>query len=149
LGLERTKVGDRYVTEAMRAKGYNIGGEQSGHIVLSDFSTTGDGLIAALQVLAVMVESGRPMSEVCHLFEPAPQILENVAVAHEEAMADADVVKAIKASEQLLGNRGRLLVRKSGTEPVVRVMAEGDEEPVVRRAVANVVAALAAVRPAA
>jgi phosphoglucosamine mutase len=149
LGMVRTKVGDRYVTEAMRAHGYNVGGEQSGHIILSDFSTTGDGLLAALQVLAVMIDSGKPVSEACHLFEPAPQILENVAVRREDAMSDEDVQKAIKAAEQLLGNRGRLVVRKSGTEPVVRVMAEGDEEPTVRKAVSDVAAALAAVRSAA
>jgi phosphoglucosamine mutase len=141
LALERTQVGDRYVVEAMRAKGYNVGGEQSGHLVLSDFSTTGDGLIAALQVLAALVQKQRPVSEVCRLFEPAPQVLENVRV--RGAPLDADSVKdAIKAAEKRLGNRGRLVVRKSGTEPLVRVMAEGDEEPLVRDVVAQVIDAV-------
>jgi phosphoglucosamine mutase len=139
LGMERTKVGDRYVVEAMRAKGYNVGGEQSGHIVLSDFSTTGDGLIAALQVLAVAVQSNRPVSEVCHLFEPAPQVLENVRVEDPAALEKEPVVKAIKDAEKRLGNRGRLVVRKSGTEPVVRIMAEGDEEALVREIVGELV----------
>ncbi|MDX2237981.1 MAG: phosphoglucosamine mutase [Hyphomonadaceae bacterium] len=141
LSLERTQVGDRYVVEAMRAKGYNVGGEQSGHLVLSDFSTTGDGLIAALQVLAALVQKQRPVSEVCRLFEPAPQVLENVRV--RGAPLDADSVKdAIKAAEKRLGNKGRLVVRRSGTEPLVRVMAEGDEEPLVREVVAQVIEAV-------
>jgi phosphoglucosamine mutase len=151
LKLERTQVGDRYVVEAMRAKGYNLGGEQSGHIVLSDFSTTGDGLLAALQVLAVIVQSGKPASEVCTLFEPAPQILENVR--YEKGRADpmdADAVKdAIKAAEASLNGKGRLLVRKSGTEPLVRIMAEGDDEALVREAVAGVKSAVVAAAKAA
>jgi phosphoglucosamine mutase len=142
LNLERTKVGDRYVVEAMRAKGYNIGGEQSGHIVLSDFSTTGDGLIAALQVLAMRVQEDRPISEVCHVFEPAPQVLQNVHVEDPATLEAAPVTEAIKAAEKRLGNRGRLLVRKSGTEPVVRIMAEGDEESIVRAVVADVAEAV-------
>jgi phosphoglucosamine mutase len=137
LKLERTKVGDRYVVETMRAKGYNIGGEQSGHIILSNFSTTGDGLLAALQVLAVIVESGKPASQVCNLFAPAPQILENVR--YEKGAADpmdaASVKEAIKAAETRLVGKGRLLVRKSGTEPLVRIMAEGDDEALVREIV--------------
>jgi len=137
LKLERTKVGDRYVVEAMRAKGYNVGGEQSGHIVLSDFSTTGDGLLAALQVLAVIVQSGKPASEVCQLFEPAPQVLENVRYERGKAdpMEAAAVKAAIKDAEVRLNGRGRLLVRKSGTEPLVRIMAEGDDEALVREIV--------------
>lgn len=144
LKLERTKVGDRYVVEAMRAKGYNVGGEQSGHIILSDFSTTGDGLLAALQVLAVIVQSGKPASEVLNLFTPAPQILENVR--YEKGAPDplnAVAVKdAIKAAEASLAGKGRLLVRKSGTEPLVRIMAEGDDEALVRKAVAGVKSAV-------
>jgi phosphoglucosamine mutase len=151
LKLERTKVGDRYVTETMRAKGYNVGGEQSGHIILSDFSTTGDGLLAALQVLAVIVESGKPASEVCRLFEPAPQVLENVR--YEKSAPDplnAQSVKdAIKAGEARLNGKGRLLVRKSGTEPLVRIMAEGDDEALVREVVGGVSDAVRAAAKAA
>ena len=151
LKLERTKVGDRYVTEAMRAKGYNVGGEQSGHIILSDFSTTGDGLLAALQVIAVIVQSGKPASEVCRLFEPAPQILENVR--YEKSAPDplnSQTVKdAIKAGEDRLNGKGRLLVRKSGTEPLVRIMAEGDDEALVREVVGGVSSAVRAAAKAA
>jgi phosphoglucosamine mutase len=151
LKLERTKVGDRYVVEAMRAKGYNVGGEQSGHIILQDFSTTGDGLLAALQVLAVIVQSGRPASEVCNLFTPAPQILENVR--YEKGAPDplnaAAVKEAIKAAEDSLAGKGRLLVRKSGTEPLVRIMAEGDDDALVKKAVAGVKSAVVAAAKAA
>ena len=142
LSMERTKVGDRYVVEAMRAKGYNFGGEQSGHIVMSDFSTTGDGLLAALQVLAVLIDADKPVSEICHLFERAPQILENVAVSTGKPLEQQCVRDAIKAGEQRLGAKGRLVVRASGTEPVVRVMAEGDEDGRVREVVSEIVAAL-------
>jgi len=146
LKLERTNVGDRYVVENMRANGYNVGGEQSGHIILSDFSTTGDGLLAALQVLAVIVQSGKPASEVCKLFDPAPQVLENVR--YEKGSRDpmqADAVKdAIKAAEAALVGKGRLLVRKSGTEPLVRIMAEGDDEKLVRQVVGEVKSAVVA-----
>lgn len=143
LTMERTKVGDRYVVEAMRAKGYNVGGEQSGHIILSDFCTTGDGLVAALQVLAVLVQEGKPVSEVCHLFEPAPQVLENVRIEAGSRPLEADAVKAaIKAAEKRLGSKGRILVRPSGTEPLVRVMAEGDDEGMVREAVGDIVQAV-------
>jgi phosphoglucosamine mutase len=146
LKLERTQVGDRYVTEAMRAKGYNVGGEQSGHIILSDFSTTGDGLLAALQVLAVIQQSGKPASEICRLFEPAPQILENVRYdkGASDPMKAASVKHAIKEAEESLKGAGRLLVRKSGTEPLVRIMAEGEDEALVRKAVAGVKSALVA-----
>lgn len=144
LKLERTNVGDRYVVESMRANGYNVGGEQSGHIILSDFSTTGDGLLAALQVLAVIVQSGKPASEVCKLFDPAPQVLENVR--YEKGRPDpmqADAVQAaIKAAEAALVGKGRLLVRRSGTEPLVRIMAEGDDESLVRQIVGEVKSAV-------
>jgi phosphoglucosamine mutase len=152
LKLERTNVGDRYVVEQMRAKGYNVGGEQSGHIILSDFSTTGDGLLAALQVLAVIVQSGKPASEVCKLFDPAPQVLENVRYERGkpdpmEATAVKDAIKAAEAS--LSGGKGRLLVRKSGTEPLVRIMAEGDDETLVRGVVSDVKSAVVAAAKAA
>jgi phosphoglucosamine mutase len=151
LTLERTNVGDRYVVEQMRAKGYNVGGEQSGHIILSDFSTTGDGLLAALQVLAVIVQSGKPASEVCKLFEPAPQVLENVRYekGRPDPMEAVAVKDAIKAAEASLKGTGRLLVRKSGTEPLVRIMAEGDDEKLVREAIATVKTAVVAAAKAA
>jgi phosphoglucosamine mutase len=135
LKMIRTKVGDRYVVEAMRAQGYNLGGEQSGHIVLADYSTTGDGLLAALQVLAVCVQSGKPVSEICRLFDPAPQILQNVRYEGGDPLNDAKVKDAIKAAEARLEGSGRLLIRKSGTEPLVRIMAEGDDEALVREIV--------------
>jgi phosphoglucosamine mutase len=151
LKLERTQVGDRYVTEAMRKSGYNVGGEQSGHIILSDFSTTGDGLLAALQVLAVIVQSGKPASEVCTLFEPAPQVLENVRYERgaKDPMLAAAVKDAIKAGEEKLNGKGRLLVRKSGTEPLVRIMAEGDDEALVRTVIADVKSSVVAAARAA
>jgi phosphoglucosamine mutase len=151
LKLERTQVGDRYVVEQMRAAGYNVGGEQSGHIILSDFSTTGDGLLAALQVLAVIVQSGKPASEVCKLFDPAPQVLENVRYekGKPDPMEAVAVKDAIKAAEASLKGTGRLLVRKSGTEPLVRIMAEGDDEKLVREAIATVKTAVVAAAKAA
>ena len=151
LKLERTQVGDRYVVEQMRAAGYNVGGEQSGHIILSDFSTTGDGLLAALQVLAVIVQSGKPASEVCKLFDPAPQVLENVRYekGKPDPMEAVAVKDAIKAAEASLKGTGRLLVRKSGTEPLVRIMAEGDNEALVREAIATVKTAVVAAAKAA
>ncbi|MBC8036969.1 MAG: phosphoglucosamine mutase [Rhizobiales bacterium] len=135
LTLARTKVGDRYVVEHMRAHGYNVGGEQSGHIVLSDFSTTGDGLLAAFQVLAEVVRSGKPVSEVCRLFTPVPQILKNVKFKSGKPLDDAHVKSAVADAEARLGNSGRLVIRPSGTEPLIRVMAEGDDESLVRRIV--------------
>lgn len=142
LKLERAAVGDRYVLERMRDTGINVGGEQSGHIVLSDFSTTGDGLIAALQVLAAVVESRKPASEVCHLFEPVPQVLRSVRF-RSGAPLEADAVKsAILAGESKLNGGGRLLIRKSGTEPVIRVMAEGDDEHLVNAVVHDICQAL-------
>ena len=135
LSLARTKVGDRYVVEHMRSHGYNVGGEQSGHIVLSDFSTTGDGLLAALQVLAEVKRAGRPVSEVCNLFAPLPQILKNVKFREGRPLEDNQVRKMIADAEARLGNGGRLVIRPSGTEPVIRVMAEGDDEGLVRNIV--------------
>ena len=127
IALERTQVGDRYVLEAMRARGRNVGGEQSGHIILSDHSTTGDGLVAGLQVLAALIEGGKPASELLHLFDPVPQLLKNVRFAHGQPL-DAPAVKAaIADAERHLEGRGRLVIRKSGTEPLIRVMAEGDD----------------------
>jgi phosphoglucosamine mutase len=140
--MERTAVGDRYVVAKMLEKGYNVGGEQSGHIVLSDFSTTGDGLLAALQALAVMVETGKRLSEVAHVFDPAPQLLINRPYKGGDPLSRKGVQDAIASAEKMLGSRGRLLVRKSGTEPIVRVMAQAETEEMVKEAVDGVVAAL-------
>jgi len=127
LDMIRTKVGDRYVLEKMRSSGYNVGGEQSGHIILSDYATTGDGLVAALQVLAELVRAGAPASEVLHRFDPLPQILKNVRFQGGKPL-DAEPVRAvIAAAEAELDGSGRLVIRPSGTEPVIRVMAEGDD----------------------
>jgi phosphoglucosamine mutase len=142
LTLARTAVGDRYVLEHMRENGFNLGGEQSGHMILSDYSTTGDGLVAALQVLAMVKKLGRPVSEVCHLFDPLPQILKNVRYQSGQPLKDKRVVEAIASSTAVLGVHGRLVIRPSGTEPVIRVMAEGDDRALVERAVNDVVAAL-------
>ncbi|SFC16621.1 phosphoglucosamine mutase [Bosea sp. CRIB-10] len=142
LSLARTAVGDRYVLEHMRANGFNLGGEQSGHIILSDYGTTGDGLVAALQLLAVVKRQEKPVSEVCHCFEPLPQILKNVRYKQGRPLEEKPVVSAIKAAEQLLGESGRLVIRPSGTEPVIRVMAEGDDRDLVMRAVDDVVEAV-------
>jgi phosphoglucosamine mutase len=141
LKLERTKVGDRYVVEHMRAHGFNVGGEQSGHIILSDYCTTGDGLVTALQVLAVVQAQGRPVSEVCRRFEPVPQVLKNVRIG--AASLESDGVKlAIASGEDRLAGIGRLLIRPSGTEPVVRVLAEGDDPALVEAVVGDIVEAL-------
>ncbi len=140
--LIRTKVGDRHVVEAMRGGGYNVGGEQSGHIVLSDFSTTGDGLVAALQVLAAVVSSGRPVSEVCAQFEPLPQVLKNVRFSKGEPLTAATVQDAIRDAEERLGTAGRLVIRPSGTEPLIRVMGEGDDAGLVNTVVDDIVSAL-------
>jgi len=123
LMLHRTQVGDRYVLERMLQGGFNVGGEQSGHVILSDFGTTGDGLIAALQVLALVVAAGKPVSEVCGRFEPLPQLLKNVRFANGSPLQNATVVSAIAAHEKRLGSSGRLLIRPSGTEPLIRIMA--------------------------
>jgi phosphoglucosamine mutase len=142
LGLVRTAVGDRYVLEHMREHGYNLGGEQSGHIIMSDFTTTGDGLIAALQLLSVVKRLDKPVSEVCHCFEPLPQILKNVRTQGGQPLQSASVVTAIEAAEQRLGKGGRLVIRPSGTEPVIRVMGEGDDRVLVTEVVDEVVHAL-------
>src|SRR5690606_36765361 len=128
LSLERTQVGDRYVLEAMRAKGFNVGGEPSGHIILSDFTTTGDGLIAALQLLAVLKQRGGTVSEVCRRFEKVPQRLESVRYKQGKPLDHNLVVQVIAESRARLGDNGRLVIRESGTEPVIRVMAESDDE---------------------
>jgi len=145
LGLERTPVGDRHVVERMRARGFNLGGEQSGHIILSDYTTTGDGLVTALQVLSVVVDKGAPVSEVCHRFDRVPQFLENVRYSGGKPLEIDSVRAAIQRSEQRLGNAGRLLIRPSGTEPVIRVMGEGDDGQLVKAAIGEVVDALRAV----
>ena len=145
LGLIRTQVGDRYVIEEMREHGYNVGGEQSGHIILSDYNTTGDGLIAALQVLAVLVADGRPASEMGRLFEPVPQLLKNVRYERGNGAGplDADSVKtAIEAGKDRLGDSGRLVIRPSGTEALIRVMAEGDDPDLVNAVVDDICAAV-------
>lgn len=139
LTLARTSVGDRYVVEHMREKGFNVGGEQSGHIVLSDYSTTGDGLIAALQVLSVIVEEGKPVSEVCHKFDPFPQILKNVRYGAADPLVSERIKKVISEGEKRLGGEGRLLIRKSGTEPLIRVMGEGINDALVSEVVDSIV----------
>lgn len=131
LNLERTKVGDRYVLERMRAGGFNVGGEQSGHIILTDYSTTGDGLVAALQVLACLVESGKKASTLLRQFDPLPQLLKNVRFEGGAPLRAETVKAAIADGEARLAGRGRLVIRKSGTEPVIRVMAEGEDERLV------------------
>ncbi|MDJ0979245.1 MAG: phosphoglucosamine mutase [Erythrobacter sp.] len=135
LTLERTKVGDRYVLERMKEGGYNVGGEQSGHMILLDHATTGDGTIAALQVLTSLVRSGRPASEILHLFDPVPQLLKNVRYEGGQPLETDSVQHAIAAAEAELNGNGRLVIRPSGTEPVIRVMAEGDDSTRVERVV--------------
>ncbi len=142
LTLARTPVGDRYVVEYMRKHGYNVGGEQSGHIVLSDFTTTGDGLVSALQILACVVESGKKVSEVCDRFEPLPQLLENVRYSKGAPLKNKCVREAITSGQDRLGQTGRLVIRPSGTEPVIRVMAEGDDAGLVSDVVGDIVQAL-------
>ncbi|WP_430511153.1 phosphoglucosamine mutase [Pannonibacter phragmitetus] len=143
LELARTKVGDRYVVEHMRAHGFNVGGEQSGHLVLSDFATTGDGLIAALQILACVREQDRPVSEVCSKFVPVPQVLKNVRYKSGKPL-ESDVVKsAIDAGRERLGTSGRLVIRPSGTEPLIRVMAEGDDASLVNDVVDEIAGVVA------
>jgi phosphoglucosamine mutase len=142
LKLARTAVGDRYVLEHMREHGYNVGGEASGHIILSDYATTGDGLVAALQVLAVVKKQDKPVSKVCHRFEPLPQILRNVRYKKGKPLEDAKVRSAIKSAEQKLNGQGRLVIRPSGTEPVIRVMGEGDDKALVENVVDGIVEAL-------
>ena len=143
IGLVRTPVGDRYVAEVMRAEGYNLGGEQSGHIILSDYSTTGDGLVAALQLLAVIKKSGKPVSEVCHSFEPVPQVLKSVRTTPGgKPLDNGEVIRMIGLANGKLDGRGRILVRASGTEPVIRVMAEGDDREMITAIVDDLVAVI-------
>jgi phosphoglucosamine mutase len=149
LTLARTKVGDRYVVEHMRNNDFNVGGEQSGHIVLSDYGTTGDGLVAALQVLARVKRSGRTVSEVCRKFEPVPQLLKNVRISGGKPLENPVVKQAIADAESALANNGRLVIRPSGTEPLIRVMAEGDDSAQVERIVNDLVGVISNARTAA
>ena len=142
LSLERTPVGDRYVSDHMRRHGFNVGGEQSGHIILSDFTTTGDGLIAALQVLAVIRQKERPASEVCHRFDPVPQIMRNVRYGGVQPLDEDAVKQVITDAKSRLGDTGRLVIRPSGTEPVIRVMGEGDNADLVKAVVDDIVGVL-------
>jgi phosphoglucosamine mutase len=143
LTLERTAVGDRYVLERMVEKGYNVGGEQSGHIILTDYTTTGDGLVAAMQVLAMVKKLGKPASEVCHRFEPLPQVLRNVRFSGGRPLENETVKATIAAASARLGAAGRLVIRPSGTEPVIRVMAEAEDRLLVDSLVAEVCEAVA------
>ncbi len=149
LKLHRTKVGDRYVVEHMRQHGLNIGGEQSGHVVLSDFGTTGDGLVSALQVLSCMKQLGKPVSEICRQFEPVPQLLKNVRLNGGQPLAEPKVKLAIAEAEHRLGTNGRLVIRPSGTEPLIRVMAEGDDQSLVENVVNELVDVISRYREAA
>ncbi len=142
LAMVRTPVGDRYVSEYMRAHGFNVGGEQSGHIILSDYSTTGDGLVAALQVLAVVCQEQKPVSEICHRFDPVPQIKRNIRFKGGEPLENEKVKQVISAAETKLGDAGRLVIRQSGTEPVIRVMGEGDNADLVGEIVDEIIDAL-------
>ncbi len=142
LNLVRTAVGDRYVVEHMRAHGFNLGGEQSGHMVMNDFGTTGDGLIAALQVLSVIEQEGRPVSEIANCFKPYPQILKNVRYKKGQPLEADNVKAAIAAGEEKLNSSGRLLIRKSGTEPLIRVMGEGEDPSLVEQVVDEIVGAV-------
>lgn len=149
LSLHRTKVGDRYVVEHMRAHGFNVGGEQSGHVVLSDFSTTGDGLVSALQVLACIKRADKPVSEVCRKFEPVPQVLKNVRFSGGAPLEEKSVKAAIEDARSRLGTSGRLVIRPSGTEPLIRVMAEADDKVLVEQVVDELVDLIAETRSAA
>lgn len=149
LDLVRTKVGDRYVVEHMRQHGFNVGGEQSGHIVLSDFGTTGDGLVAALQVLSAVKRFDKPVSEICRRFEAVPQLLRNVRFSGGKPLEDKTVKKAIAEAEQELAANGRLVIRPSGTEPLIRVMAEGDDRVQIERIVGDLCDVIANVKSAA
>ncbi|MCZ2328840.1 phosphoglucosamine mutase [Bartonella sp. F02] len=143
LDLIRTKVGDRYVVDTMRKKGYNVGGEASGHIVLSDFCTTGDGLVAALQILACMQESQQSMSELCQRFEFVPQVSKNIKIKDKNVLQKSEIKTAIDKATQRLGQNARLVIRPSGTEPLIRVMAEGDDERVIEAIVTDMVDVIA------
>jgi len=143
LAMHRTRVGDRYVAEHMREVGMNVGGEQSGHVILSDFATTGDGLLAALQVLAVIVQRQRSAREVCRVFTPMPQLLRNVRFAGPSPLGKEHIQHAIAAAEAKLNGTGRVLIRESGTEPLIRVMAEGEDEALIGRMVEELCEAIA------
>ncbi|MCF1433777.1 MULTISPECIES: phosphoglucosamine mutase [Rhizobium/Agrobacterium group] len=149
LTLARTKVGDRHVVEHMRQNHYNIGGEQSGHIVLSDFGTTGDGLVAALQILAAVKRTGKTVSQICHRFDPVPQLLRNVRISGGKPLEDSFVRQAIADAESELARNGRLVIRPSGTEPLIRVMAEGDDRSQIERIVNDLIGVIANSREAA
>ena len=138
LKFDRTNVGDRYVLESMRANGYNIGGEQSGHIILSDYSTTGDGLVAALQLLQIVKDMGEPVSKVCNSFKRVPQLLENVKFNGGKPLENSRLIDIIANSKERLANSGRLLIRESGTEPLIRIMAQGDDEALIKEIVQNI-----------
>jgi phosphoglucosamine mutase len=151
LALHRTSVGDRYVLERMRRDGFNLGGEQSGHMILADHSTTGDGLVAALQVLAALVQSGQPASKVLRLFKPLPQLLKNFRIpdgVSGDIMEEEGVRKAIAAGEERLAGTGRLLIRRSGTEPLIRVMAEGEDGGLISHVVDDIIESLRKVKTA-
>ncbi|WP_297444169.1 phosphoglucosamine mutase [Acidocella sp.] len=143
LALHRTKVGDRYVAETMRDLGLNLGGEQSGHVILSDFATTGDGLVAALQVLAVLVRSGQPASKACRVFAPLPQLMRNVRYSGASPLGAPHIKTAIAEASARLGQRGRVLIRPSGTEPLIRVMAEGEDAGLIQQIVSELCAEIA------
>jgi phosphoglucosamine mutase len=149
LSLARTPVGDRYVLEHMRAEGFNIGGEQSGHIIMSDYCTTGDGLVAALQLLAIVKQRNKPVSQVCRLFEPVPQIVRNVRFKPGQPLEESAIARVAEDGRATLGQTGRLVVRPSGTEPVIRVMGEGENLELVERVVGDVCAAISALAQAA
>lgn len=143
LSLRRTKIGDRYVSEAMRKGGFNVGGEQSGHVILSEYTSTGDGLVAALQAIAVMIEEKKPMSEAGRRFTPLPQILHSVHYkTGKTPLEHSDVKMAIDAAKDTLGDKGRVLVRKSGTEPLIRIMAEGESEAEIKKLIASIAEAV-------
>jgi len=142
LKLVRAQVGDRYVLDQMRTNGFNVGGEPSGHIILSDYTTTGDGLVTALQLLAVVKKQGQPVSKVCHRFDPLPQVMRNVRYRNGKPLENAKVRSAIKSAEKRLNGQGRLVIRPSGTEPVIRVMGEGDDKTLVEAVVDDIVDAL-------
>lgn len=149
LTLARTKVGDRYVVEHMRQHNFNVGGEQSGHLVLSDFGTTGDGLVAALQILACVKRTGKTVGEICHRFDPVPQLLRNVRISGGKPLEDSHVQQAIADAESELARNGRLVIRPSGTEPLIRVMAEGDDRGQIERIVNDLVGVIGGARNAA
>ena len=144
IGLHRTAVGDRYVVEKMRALGCNFGGEQSGHIILSDYATTGDGLIAALQVLAAIVQTGKRTSEVCRMFEPVPQLMRNVRFGDGKPLESGQVRQAIAAGEARLGTAGRMVIRPSGIEPVIRVMGQSEDAALLASVVDEICEAIRA-----